>query len=444
MSNDTLSGMNMPLNVVEAASSKRGDEEDNRSVSLRRRLRRWLWHVYARQFTLLSVIAVRMAGWIGRRRRTIDGDGCEIMLTGRFDSDNWILAFLGPLSAAKRCSRLWMVSTNPVPEMPKVEAIYPPGWMMKLIGATGARLLTFMWSAAIRRPQFVGGFYLVANGVAAAIAGRLTGARSMYFCTGGPVEILDGGVHSQDNVTSKMETADVVVERRLFDMVSQFDAIVTMGTGAVGYFQRKGVDVDFHVVPGAIDEKRFHPAENVPSADIVLTGRLAPIKRIDIFLLAVRHIVERLPELRVVIVGDGDMRRDLQRMSTELGVDRHVNFTGYLGDGEVVGRLRDSRIFVLTSDSEGLSLSMMEAMMCGLPAVVSDVGDLGDLVEDGVNGYLVPRRSPEKFAARIIELLTDAEKLKKFSQAARRSALRYTVEATSAKWDDIIRHHQAS
>lgn len=85
---------------------------------------------------------------------------------------------------------------------------------------------------------------------------------------------------------------------------------------------------------------------------------------------------------------------------------------------------------------------MMEAMICGLPAVVSNVGDLGDLVENGVNGYLVPRRSPELFADRIIELLTDAQKLEVFSQAARYSALRYTTEAATAKWDNIIEHYR--
>jgi glycosyltransferase involved in cell wall biosynthesis len=100
--------------------------------------------------------------------------------------------------------------------------------------------------------------------------------------------------------------------------------------------------------------------------------------------------------------------------------------------------LRKSKIFVLTSDSEGLSLSMMEAMMSGLPAVVSDVGDLGDLVEHGVNGYLVPRRSPELFADCVVELLTDARKLEEFSQAARRSALRYETQTTIQRWDSIL------
>jgi glycosyltransferase involved in cell wall biosynthesis len=77
-------------------------------------------------------------------------------------------------------------------------------------------------------------------------------------------------------------------------------------------------------------------------------------------------------------------------------------------------------------------------MMSGLPAVVSDVGDLGDLIEDGVNGYLVPRRCPEAFAERIIELLQDERKLAALSKAARRSALRYEMAEAVRQWDNIL------
>jgi glycosyltransferase involved in cell wall biosynthesis len=81
---------------------------------------------------------------------------------------------------------------------------------------------------------------------------------------------------------------------------------------------------------------------------------------------------------------------------------------------------------------------MMEAMMCGLTVVVSDVGDLGDLVENGVNGYMVPRRSPELLAERLVQLLSEPDKLKAFSQAAHRSAMRYETQNTIKRWDSII------
>jgi len=405
-------------------------------ISLRRRLRRWLWHVFARQVALLCVMSLSLARLIGRRRRPVDGDECEIMLTGRFDSNNWILNHIGPLSASRKCSHLWMVSSEFVPTVPKVTAIYPPKWLVKFVGVTSARLLTFAWAAMRKRPDFVGGFHLVPNGAMAVIFGRLVGARSMYFCVGGPAEIHDGGVYSSDSPFGRMETADSVVERRFLKLVAAADMVITMGTKAITFFRDKGIDTSFHVVSGGINPNRFHVAEKAPSVDLILTGRLVPIKRFDVFLQAVGIVVKKLPDIGAVIVGDGVLRSELRSLSVKLGIDRNVSFVGH--QENVEDWLRRSKVFVLTSDSEGLSLSMMEGMMSGLPAIVSNVGDLGDLVEDGVNGFLVPRRSPGLFADRIIELLTDDRRREEFARAARRTALRYETHATIKRWDDIL------
>jgi glycosyltransferase involved in cell wall biosynthesis len=358
------------------------------------------------------------------------------MLTGRFDADNWILAHLGPLAASRECSRLWMVSSNPVPPLPKLVAMYPPPWLKRIAGATVSRLLVFAWFALRKRPHIVGGFHLTFNGMAAALVARLAGARSLYFCVGGPAEVQDGGVHADDHAFAKMKTADAVVEKRLIGIVSQCDVVITMGTRAATFFADRGVKTAIHVVSGGIDSQRFRPASEIPSIDLILTGRLARIKRMDIFLQAVREVATKVPEVKAVIVGDGPLREELSSLSIQLGIDRNVEFVGRQCDVE--NWLRRARVFVLTSDSEGLSLAMMEAMMCGLPAVVSDVGDLGDLVENGVNGYRVPRRSPALFAGRIVELLLDDRKLAAFSQAARRSALRYESQATVKRWDSIL------
>jgi glycosyltransferase involved in cell wall biosynthesis len=405
-------------------------------ISLGQRLKRCWWHFVVRRITAFSQMAITVAGWIGRRPRPIGPEGCEIMLTGRFDSANWILAHLGPLAASSRCARLSMVSTSPVPELPKVEAIHPPRWLTRVVGATQARLLTFAWAVMRKRPHVVGGFHLIFNGIMAAIAGRLAGARSVYFCVGGPAEVLDGGIHAENKVYGRMETPDPIVEKRLIKTVGKFDVIVTMGSRAVEFYRGRGVDTDFHVVSGGIDPVRFQPSEDDKPFDIILTGRLAPIKRIDVFLEAIKLVAERLPEVRAVIVGAGELRDELEALADKLGIEQNVTFAGQ--QSNVDDWLRRTKIFVLTSDSEGLALSMMEAMMSGLPAVVSDVGDLGDLVENGTNGYLVPRRTPQLFADRLLELLSDEQRLHELSAAARRSALRYETQATTERWDSIL------
>jgi glycosyltransferase involved in cell wall biosynthesis len=194
------------------------------------------------------------------------------------------------------------------------------------------------------------------------------------------------------------------------------------------------------VIPGGIDAARFPAGTQPPDTDVVSVCRLVPVKRVDLFLATVAHAARELPRLRARIVGDGDLRAGLERQAAEMGLLGRVRFEGQQAD--VAGFLARSRTLLLTSDAEGLPLSVMEAMTCGVPAVVSAVGDLPDLVEDGVNGFLVEERRPEAFARRVVELLRDDALRGRLAEAARRSAARYTVEAARERWETALRRAQ--
>lgn len=412
-------------------------EEGGEGVSLRRRIRRWYYHRLMRLLMLLHNGLLVAAKFLGSPpRRGPKAGGHDILLTGRFGSDNWARAHLQPLAASRCCSRLRVVSTYPVPAMANVEAVYPPGWLVRMLGATGARLAVFVAVGLRYRPDIVGGFHLLVNGLVAVVLARLVGARSMYFCVGGPAEVIDGGVWSETACFRAMGSPDPVVERRLLRAVASCDHAITMGTRAVEFFRKRGVRTSFHVVSGGIDSSRFSLAGERKTLDIVTVGRLVEVKRIDVYLRAIHLAARQIGQVHAAIVGDGPVRSDMENLAKVLGIADMVHLPGRQTD--ISGWLNRSRVFVLTSDSEGLSLALMEAMTCGLPAVVSDVGDLADLLEDGVNGYLVPRRQPEQFAERLVELLRDHRKYERFSNAARRSAMRYETSVTTRRWDEIL------
>ena len=371
-----------------------------------------------------------------RPRPLRPGEKAVVLLTGTFYSENWIAAHLRPLAASRRCRKVYVVSTYPIPATPKVVPIYPPRWLCRLLGAVPARLLTFVWAALTLRPQVIGGFHLLVNGLLAAPLARLVGARSLYFCVGGPTEVLDGGIWAENRLFGLMKTPDPAIERMLIKAIGEFDLVVTMGRRAVTFFQQRGVRARFQVISGGIDADRFHNGDPAPVCDLVLVGRLAPIKRVDLFLRAVGAVSQHVPTVSATIVGDGVLRPQLEELARDLHVAERVRLVGQQRDVEKW--LRQSRIFVLTSDSEGLALSLMEAMMCGLPAVVSDVGELGELVEPGVSGQLVKERSPEAFAAPLVELLSNPAQYAAYSTAARRAALRHEVRNVRGKWDETL------
>jgi len=409
---------------------------DNRRPGLGRRAYLHALHISVRVLMWCYGAAISMAKLLGPRKRAAGDQGYEFLLTGTFYSDNWISSHLRPLAQSRYCARIRVVTAYPIAPIDKVQVVAPAAWLARIFGAVPARLLTFIWIGMRERPHFVGGFHLLFNGLMAAFLGKLIGARSLYFCVGGPAEVLGGGIQSENRVFEKLETPDAVVERQLLRAVENFDLIVAMGSTAKQFYRGHGITAPIQVVSGGLDAARYAPSNAPALTDLIFVGRLAPIKRVDLFLQAIKQIQGKMPKISAVVVGDGQLRDSLERLANDLGISRNVQFVGQ--QPEVGVWLRQARIFVLTSDSEGLSLALVEAMLCGLPAVVSRVGDLGDIVEDGVSGYLVGERQASAFAERLLELLEDRNRREKFSQAARHAAKRYELSACTQLWDNIL------
>jgi glycosyltransferase involved in cell wall biosynthesis len=394
------------------------------------------WNLIAGSVVSGFALARRVASLVGGPPRPAP-DGYDVLLTATFHSDNWIRAHLAPLAASARCRSVRMVALVPTPSLPKVEALLPPVWLRRTIGGVPARLALFAWTALRTRPHVVGGFHLLLNGLVAAPLARLVRARSLYFCVGGRAEVEDGGLRSENRLFTRIGGPSPSLESALLRALQAFDLLVTMGRGALAWFRDRGVRAPASVNGGGIDPSRFAADGAAPEPiDVVYVGRLAPIKRPDVFVRTMARLAEGRPSLRAAVVGDGELRAEREALARELGVGERITFAGLQRDvGPWLGR---SRVLALTSDSEGLPLSVMEATLCGLPAVVSDVGDLAELVEDGVNGYRVPAGDVEAFARAIGGLLDDPSRHAAFAAAARAAARRHDLDAARARWDGIF------
>ncbi|MEO8353151.1 MAG: glycosyltransferase family 4 protein, partial [Chthoniobacteraceae bacterium] len=342
-----------------------------------------------------------------------------ILLTGTFYSENWIMNHLRPIAMSEACGQATVVSTFHGPQTPNVEWTPPPAWLCNTIGTTPARLLTFAVIALKRRPDYLGGFHLIPNGLVVSLLAPLIGARSIYFCGGGPREVLDGGILG-NQLLARLDEPDRIAETKLIQAINGIDSVICMGNRSVQFYQSRGVTSDFHVIPGAIDSSRFACADIEKRYDLIFVGRLVQVKRIDLFLETVASLGQHLPHLKAVIVGTGELESELKALSHRLGVTANVDFVGQ--QSNVTPWLQQSRVFVLTSDSEGLSLAMMEALACGLPCVVSDVGELGEVIQNGMNGYLVAARTGVAFADAIEPILSNAAEFSRLSTNASQSA----------------------
>lgn len=139
---------------------------------------------------------------------------------------------------------------------------------------------------------------------------------------------------------------------------------------------------------------------------VIVTRQLKPVYGIDIFLKAVSKIISQDDTVRGIVVGDGPLENDLRKLAFSLGLADYLIFTGRLDRGHLVEYLNAADIYVSTSHSDGTSLSLLEAMAMGLPAVVTDVPANLEWVEDGQNGFIARRGSVEDVANALLRLVT--------------------------------------
>lgn len=194
-----------------------------------------------------------------------------------------------------------------------------------------------------------------------------------------------------------------------------------------------------------VDISRFSPGDSPwrprplgldPDEPVVGTvGRLDPVKDQAGLIHAFGRLAGDHPRPRLLVVGDGPCRRDLEFMAASL-VPGRVTFAGERDD--VPALLRSMDVFVLPSLGEGISNTLLEAMATGLPAVATRVGGNPELVEDGVNGTLVPRRDPAALAAAIARYLDDAHLRAVHGKASRERAVeRFSLDRMCTAYDAL-------
>jgi glycosyltransferase involved in cell wall biosynthesis len=170
---------------------------------------------------------------------------------------------------------------------------------------------------------------------------------------------------------------------------------------------------------------------------LVCPARLSEQKGIDILLQAIANVRRRGVACKCIIIGEGPLDAQLQRQAKELDLSRDVFFEGFQED--VRPYLQASTAFVLLSRTEGLPLTIVEAMACNLPAIVTSVGGNAEAVLDRVTGMVVPPESPEAAAEAITYLATHRDECVRMGASARKRAIEsFDIEKTMAAIKAVI------
>ncbi len=166
-----------------------------------------------------------------------------------------------------------------------------------------------------------------------------------------------------------------------------------------------------------IDIDRFQFTGPKPAPIAISVARLSPEKDYPTLFRAIRKVVVVHPGFRLKLVGDGKERAMLEKLAADLRITKHVEFLGERKD--VPDLLRTAGFYVSSSKTEGISLTLLEAMAVGLPIVTTAVGGNPEIVLDGVTGTLVPPMDPDALASAIIDMIDRHEEWQHMGEIAR-------------------------
>jgi L-malate glycosyltransferase len=354
-------------------------------------------------------------------------------------SPNQLRAHLGPIVAIPEVEEVVLVTDEEPPPLPKLVVVVPTRTEKRLLGRAGSKLVQTARLARRLRPAWVLSYNIMPHAVNGLLAARVSRSRTIYHMIGGDTEWRGGGWRSENAVLGRLPRPTPAVEKALLGVMQRTDIVCTMGARTRERLITAGLDPSRVIVaPPAIDVERFAP---LPSGaprryDLMTAGRLVAPKRVHDFVAIVRRLKATIPTVRAAIAGAGPLETELREEASRQGVADAIDFLGSRRDIEDV--YGSARVFVLTSAFEGFSVALSEALACGLPAVVTDVGDLRDLIVDGSNGSIRPVGDIDGLTAAVEAFLSDDRRYDRASKAARQAALERSVPLMTMLYRNIL------
>jgi glycosyltransferase involved in cell wall biosynthesis len=173
---------------------------------------------------------------------------------------------------------------------------------------------------------------------------------------------------------------------------------------------------------------------------LISVGRLVHEKAHEVLVCAMPLILQKYPNVKLGILGDGVLRPKLESQIADLNLEKNVRLFGM--SDNVANYLAVADIFVLPSRSEGLPIALLEAMSAGLPVVVTNLDGMDDLIKQGQHGLLVPIDNPPALADAIIQLLSDLPATRKMGLAAQSLVMNnYTEDIMCEQYNSLIKKY---
>ncbi|NIA29399.1 MAG: glycosyltransferase [Actinobacteria bacterium] len=232
----------------------------------------------------------------------------------------------------------------------------------------------------------------------------------------------------------------VYYSEKLVPLVYRNTPFAAVSQSTRSELKEMGVRSQIDLLQNAVDIERYRvlSGEKCATPSIGYLGRLKKYKSVEHVLHALLLVKERFPEIKLLIIGDGDYRRELERRAGALGLGDRVKFTGYVSQEDKVKLLNRVWLVVNPSPKEGWGLTVIEANACAVPVIAADSPGLRDSVVDGKTGVLYPYGDINGLGNEIIQLLENEQKRNQLALQARKWAEKFSWDESARKAMEII------
>lgn len=227
-------------------------------------------------------------------------------------------------------------------------------------------------------------------------------------------------------------------------LLNRADRVTVISSYLKDIVMRYGYKGPLDVIHNGVDLEQFTLRRKRSQSSlrrIITTSRLIPKNGIDVLIDAFRIVKDSFPKVKLLIVGDGDDRRKLERRAQQLRISHDIEFRGSVSYDAIPGLLGDSDVFVRLSRSEGMGNSFIEALAAGLPIVGTPVGGIPDIIEDGKTGLFARVDDPADAAEKIMRILSETRLARSIIENGKRMVgERFSWEEIAKSYADIFQN----
>jgi glycosyltransferase involved in cell wall biosynthesis len=354
-------------------------------------------------------------------------------------NDNLFHAKLVPLVRSREDLEVVVVSDRQGPEYERIKWVWPKGIWAKL-GRLGGRLPLLAREILHPQTRLVMAYSVVPHGLFAVVLAKIRGVPVYLHFIAGPAEIkFAHNVDVSDNRVIARSKNPQRLERIAHRFSRYAEQVFVPGSNTEKFLiANEYLPKQIIKLHSTIDPTRYYSSNVKRDIDILASAQLRERKR-PIFTLEIfRKILDRRPGTKFCWLGDGGMHDEFSAALDRLNLKDAVIWTQ---TNDVAEYYRSSKVFMLCSINEGLSLASMEAMACGMVAVATDCGDMSDTVLSGRTGQLLPiEATQEQFVDAALEYLrNDLEWSKQSKNAVEIIEREHSFPVAISAWQGILK-----